>query len=691
MLDIREKFHRPIDEVLWRSLKEWRITIFCVLATTAAGFFTLFDQFPILWEELNEGDWKGGAGHFFYLCITALLVYGGLVYQITRAFYIRRNTSARNEAYEYEASGMADVTELTVLVPTFKEEYTTIYQTLISAALQEDVEKRIVLLIDNPPDPSDESDVELLRQAREMPNAINALLRPMAESLAKHREQARSLTILEEQKAATAQAFEECGNWFSSQAALILNTDLVSHTDRFFAMEVLLTRAYTSWQYAVSSQTDAATEESIEQSWSKMTSWFQAEVTCFERKTFENCTHESNKAANLNSYLGLMGHCWHVTRGNDGRHQLQLKNTSEGADIVGELDVPDSAFVVTLDADSLLLPGYAKHLTDDLKRPGFEKVAVIQTPYSAIPGAECTLERVAGATTDVQYIIHQGFTAWNATYWVGANALMRKEALEEIVQPFMERGFSMKRYIQDRTVIEDTESTIDLLQENWTLWNHPARLAYSATPPDFGSLLIQRRRWANGGLLILPKAIAYLRRKTGFVQRLKEGFMRLHYLVSITSVNFGLLLLLAFPITDSVGSFWLPLTAVPYFYLYGRDLRLMNYKGFDVFRVYALNLLLIPVNIGGVVKSLQQCLTKRKIPFSRTPKVTNRTPVLSGYVLAAILIFSQWTAGAYWDFNNGYPSQGFFAAANALILGYALLVFVGFRNTLKDLFRFNAD
>jgi|GEM_PF-3511316 hypothetical protein len=52
MLDIREKFHRPIDEVLWRSLKEWRITIFCVLATTAAGFFTLFDQFPILWEEL---------------------------------------------------------------------------------------------------------------------------------------------------------------------------------------------------------------------------------------------------------------------------------------------------------------------------------------------------------------------------------------------------------------------------------------------------------------------------------------------------------------------------------------------------------------------------------------------------------------------------------------------------------------
>ena len=42
------------------------------------------------------------------------------------------------------------------------------------------------------------------------------------------------------------------------------------------------------------------------------------------------------------------------------------------------------------------------------------------------------------------------------------------------------------------------------------LFNYPERLAYSATPPDFGSLLIQRRRWANGGVIIVPKLMRYL-------------------------------------------------------------------------------------------------------------------------------------------------------------------------------------
>jgi hypothetical protein len=115
----------------------------------------------------------------------------------------------------------------------------------------------------------------------------------------------------------------------------------------------------------------------------------------------------------------------------------------------------------------------------------------------------------------------------------------------------------------------------------------------------------------------------------------------------------------------------------------------MRYARNDVFRVYALNLLLIPVNIGGVLKSLQQALTRKKIPFSRTPKVTNRTPVLPSYILATLLIIVQWIFGAYWGFNNGYPSQGFFAAVNAIILGYAVFIFIGAKDTVKDLFRFN--
>ena len=687
--DIKE-FHEPIDESLWRSSKELWITCGCAVLTMVSALFTILDQYPILCDEIIEGEWDEATGHFFYLLLTALLIYGGLVYQLTRALYIRRNVKAFNDVEEDRLPQTMTGSTLTVLVPTFNEEYGTIYQTLLSAAMQEGIQKRIVLLIDNSPNPSDADQAKLLRQAREMPETIHALFSPMKDYLARKSEQARSLMTYKQQRLIIAEAFEECGNWFSNQATITLNSVGASHTDRFFAMEVLLARAYTSWQSAVQWREGHGIEQPMENSWALMQSWFQIDITSFERKTFENCSHEFNKASNLNSYLGLMGQEWEITSDANGVHQLHQKGSCKDQTIIGSLTVPESSFIITLDADSILLPDYARRLITDLNRPGFERVAVVQTPYSAVPGAPEMLERIAGATTDVQYIIHQGFTSWNATYWVGANALMRKEALEDIMEPFMERGFEMKRYIQDRTVIEDTESTIDLLQKKWTLWNHSARLAYSATPPDFGSLLIQRRRWANGGLLIFPKAIAYLCNRMGFIQRLKEGFLRIHYLVSITSVNFGLLILLAFPITDSVASFWLPLTAVPYFYLYGRDLRLMNYKGNDVFRIYALNLLLIPVNMGGVLKSIQQRITQKKTPFSRTPKVTNRTPVLASYILATLAILMQWTAGAYWDFMNGYPSQGVFAAANAVILGYALLAFVGFRNAVGDLFRSNA-
>src|SRR5829696_1468203 len=69
------------------------------------------------------------------------------------------------------------------------------------------------------------------------------------------------------------------------------------------------------------------------------------------------------------------------------------------------------------------------------------------------------------------------------------------------------------------------------------------------------------------------------------------------------------------------GCSWLPLTAIPYFYLYARDLSLGGRRFWDVLAVYAFNLMLIPIQLGGVVKSLHQAITGAKTPFSRTPKV----------------------------------------------------------------------
>lgn len=51
---------------------------------------------------------------------------------------------------------------LTTLVPSYKEEYRVIEQTLLSATLQSYGFRRVVLLIDNPPNPTNAEDIKLL-------------------------------------------------------------------------------------------------------------------------------------------------------------------------------------------------------------------------------------------------------------------------------------------------------------------------------------------------------------------------------------------------------------------------------------------------------------------------------------------------------------------------------------------------
>ncbi|TLZ32418.1 MAG: hypothetical protein E6K29_01495 [Gammaproteobacteria bacterium] len=84
--------------------------------------------------------------------------------------------------------------------------------------------------------------------------------------------------------------------------------------------------------------------------------------------------------------------------------------------------------------------------------------------------------------------------------------------------------------------------------------------------------------------------------------------------------------------------------------LYGRDLVRIGYRWRDLASVYALNLLLIPINLGGVFKSIQQSMTRKKLPFGRTPKVSNRTAAPALYLLAEYGMFLCWSLGAIRDF-----------------------------------------
>jgi cellulose synthase/poly-beta-1,6-N-acetylglucosamine synthase-like glycosyltransferase len=241
--------------------------------------------------------------------------------------------------------------------------------------------------------------------------------------------------------------------------------------------------------------------------------------------------------------------------------------------------------------------------------------------------------------------------------------------------------------VQDRTVIEDTESSLDLAIHGWRLINYPERLSYSATPPDFGSLIVQRRRWANGGLLILPKLWSYVRTQRARGQRVSftEIALRTNYMASIAWASFGLLFLLAYPYDSRLLSPIILLAALPYFLAMASDLRYCGYRYTDVFWIYGFNLILLPVNLAGVLKSMQQAITNQKIPFARTPKVKNRTAaqflfVLVPYLIVAfsVLTFLRDVAVANWG-------NAAFAGINAILATAAILAYIGIGNSLVDL------
>jgi len=671
-----------------RVRREIFLTRGMLVITLVASGLLLHELASGLLVALRVGAVSAGVERSVFLVIATVLLYGTVVYQLTRIGQLRRRLTHRTASRALLERAYDEVAPaaVTILVPSFCEEPDIVRRTLISAAVQDYPNRRVVLLIDDPARPVAREARGALHAARRLPGEVAGLLekpaRRFATTLAEFIQRQGEAGLDRRQEAcALAELHAEAAAWFDSLAK---NSPGEGASERSFrdvtsARPAQAHRERSRLYGACATGAGPPTEAELLHEHRYLAGRFRAEVACFERKLFANLSHEPNKAMNLNAYLGLMGGSFCERQFEDGVH---LVPAAPGA---AEVVVPDAEFVVTLDADSLLAHDYVLRLVQWLRAPGRERVAVVQTPYSAFPGAAGTLEYIAGATTDIQYLIHQGFTHYGATYWVGANALLRCDALRELRSERTERGHAVPVFIQDRTVIEDTESTIDLIARGWTLHNYPERLAWSATPSDFGALLIQRRRWANGGLIILPKLLWHLSRQASGRGAWTEGFLRIHYLVSIAGVNLALLALIFWPFEDSLRSYWFPAAALPYFFLYGRDLVQLNYRGSDLVRAYALNLLLLPINLAGVVKSLQQVATGGKTPFSRTPKVPGRTPAPALYHVAEWGLLVGMVGALLLDLAAGRWFHAAFLTANGALFGWALVSMVGPSVSLDDL------
>jgi cellulose synthase (UDP-forming) len=624
-----------------------------------------------------------------YLIVVTFLTFSALMYLIARQGALERFRShSRVPRAELDSHFSTHKSSITVLVPSYAEEPQVVRATLWSAALQEYPSVRVVLLLDDPPFPTAPAVIDRLDRTRKLADGITAALSEPRDRFrsasARFDADSSDGTVSDEQARELAAHYAWASHWLQKMAAEEEHTD---HVDEFFSRQILIGLAddfilLADALMAALDESETPTLDRMRQLHRRLVWTFDAELLTFERKRYASLSHEANKAMNLNAYIGLMGGAYRTEETPDGE-MLRPVFSAEEADLI----VPDSEYLLTLDADSLLLREYCLRLVHLMEQPDNSRVAVTQTPYSSFRGASTRIERLAGATTDLQHILHQGMSHLGAAFWVGANAVIRKRALEDIVEVSREGNNEVRRYVQDRTVIEDTESSIDLGTHGWTLVNYPERLSYSATPPDFGSLIVQRRRWANGGLLILPKLWRQMteRRRAGNRISRIEFMLRLNYMSSIAWASFGLVFLLVYPYDSRLLSPLVLLAALPYFLAMASDLKSTGYRRSDVFRIYGFNLILLPVNLAGVLKSLQQAITGKKIPFVRTPKVKNRTAAPVLYVLApyAIVAFSGLTL--WRDVVDQNWGNAAFAAFNAVCGTWAVFTYIGIGNSLVDL------
>lgn len=628
------------------------------------------------------------AGSSVVLVLTFLMASSGMYLLARQGALLRfrdHRPASRAELDEHFDGSAAAVT---VLVPSYAEEVPVVRATLWSAALQEFPRVRVVLLIDDHPQATDPAGAERLRSTRALARELDEAL---AGPAARHRRaleafDRRGETMRADDVLAVALEYEAAAHWIEDLAARQVVDD---HVDRFFSERVLggLARELRGTVAQLCERLPGGalpTPRTLRRLLVRLVRIFEVDVDYFERKRFVSLSHEANKAMNLNSYLALVGGSWNILR--SGADEVLVPAAPGGP---SDLEVPIPEYVLTLDADSVLLPGYCARLVHELERPGNERVAVAQTPYSAFPGAPSPIERVAGATTDLQHLQHQGKTRFDATFWVGANAVIRWAALRELGQVREENGILVRTFIQDRTVIEDTESSIDLAIKGWSLTNYPARLSYSATPSDFGSLVVQRRRWANGGLIIMPKLGSLLRerRRRGERTSVAELALRADYLGSIAATSVGLVLfqlVMLVPGTATVVSPLGLLAMFPYVVGQGLDLRRLGYPARLVLWVSGLNFALVMVNLAGALKSIQQGVTGRKIPFARTPKVRDRTAapalyVVSTYLAGPYLLLISWVAA---QMNRW--SVSVLATSTAVVAIIAAMAFVPPRSAWED-------
>ncbi|WP_442780487.1 UDP-forming cellulose synthase catalytic subunit [Ensifer sp. SL37] len=159
------------------------------------------------------------------------------------------------------------------------------------------------------------------------------------------------------------------------------------------------------------------------------------------------------------------------------------------------------------------------------------RLFLVQTPHfflnpDPIERNLHTFEKMPSENEMFYGIIQRGLDKWNAAFFCGSAAVLRREALDEV------NGFS------GMSVTEDCETALTLHARGWNSVYVDRPLVAGLQPATFASFIGQRSRWAQGMLQILLLRSPLIKRGLSLSQRLCYLSSMLFWLFPFSRMTF---------------------------------------------------------------------------------------------------------------------------------------------------------
>lgn len=347
--------------------------------------------------------------------------------------------------------------------------------------------------------------------------------------------------------------------------------------------------------------------------------------------------------------------CQYITRGEAWRGKVRHAKAGNLINALWQQSGED--FVLILDADQIVLPQFLEESLGYFADP---EVALVQTPqyFVNVPENDPFCSRA-----EIFYgPIQQGKDGWNAAFFCGSNAILRRDALlhmgmvnfaEEVERRGIESALDGGEAVPIRpfatiSVTEDMATCQRLHSLGWKTVFHPAVLAVGLAPDQWRAALPQKLRWAQGTLQVLlrenPVTYRPPRGATSAQEYLHSMYpainlpprkigltlgQRLNYLMTMWSYLAGpfMLIYLSAPIiylftgVPPVVSYTVPYfeRLIP-FLIVNRIVFIIVARGIKTFRGEQHNVALFPVWIRALTSAVNNVLFGAKLAFMVTPK-----------------------------------------------------------------------